>query len=484
MPQLFADCLNEVIEYLNDDKYSLHSCLLVNRLWCQVTVGILWRDCNNYSISDYRTLINCLPDESKKILKENGIIISTSHQIFNYAIFCKVLSISKVHEKIFHLLENQYNLLVEDLINYTHIIVQEICKMYMNQTSLKVLEYVQYSDSITYDIYPSPKGFLQNLTKLTFSSNISPELLINLAQTCHNLFLLDVIIIYHIPKELVDLITIQKNLKCFSMMIHDGLKDEIDSIPLLTMELPKTLTRFVVVGENYNISLSFLVNFTNLQELEISFDFSECIESFEKLQDAIFPQLQILIIKYACPRMEFLIKFLKNNGKNLKKIHIDVDDCESEISEDSENSINSLNLTIAKYCPNIRKLSTGFSDKALEMLKILFNNCQYLESIKIWCGGRFLNEKEALEAVLEYSKNIFEIILQYEFDVKFELLPSELESFFIDWKKRIPQKPLSFVIFDSEFCKNGLDKNVENMKIIEKYIKLGVVKNFEIDDYS
>ncbi|PKC50355.1 hypothetical protein RhiirA1_543890, partial [Rhizophagus irregularis] len=143
--------------------------------------------------------------------------------------------------------------------------------------------------------------------------------------------------------------------------------------------------------------------------------------------------------------MEFLIKFLKNNGKNLKKIHIDVDDCESEISEDSENSINSLNLTIAKYCPNIRKLSTGFSDKALEMLKILFNNCQYLESIKIWCGGRFLNEKEALEAVLEYSKNIFEIILQYEFDVKFELLPSELESFFIDWKKRIPQKPLSFV---------------------------------------
>ncbi|PKY30548.1 hypothetical protein RhiirB3_447690, partial [Rhizophagus irregularis] len=144
MPQLLADCLDEVIEYLNDDKYSLHSCSLVNRLWCKVTVGILWRDCNNYSISDYRTLINCLPDESKKILKENGIIISTSHEshpIFNYAIFCKVLSISKVHEKIFHLLENQNNLLFEDLINYTHIIVQEICKMYMNQTSLKVLEY-------------------------------------------------------------------------------------------------------------------------------------------------------------------------------------------------------------------------------------------------------------------------------------------------------------------------------------------------------
>ncbi|PKC64790.1 hypothetical protein RhiirA1_461924 [Rhizophagus irregularis] len=49
MPQLLADCLDEVIEYLNDDKYSLHSCSLVNRLWCKVTVGILWRDCNNYN---------------------------------------------------------------------------------------------------------------------------------------------------------------------------------------------------------------------------------------------------------------------------------------------------------------------------------------------------------------------------------------------------------------------------------------------------
>ncbi|PKC55385.1 hypothetical protein RhiirA1_475701, partial [Rhizophagus irregularis] len=91
---------------------------------------------------------------------------------------------------------------------------------------------------------------------------------------------------------------------------------------------------------------------------------------------------------------------------------------------------------------------------------------------------------EALETVLKYSKNIYEIILQYQFDLKFELFPSELESFFIDWKKRIPQKPLSFVIIDSAFCKNRLDKNVENMKIIETYTKLGVVKNFEIGDYS
>ena len=31
--QLSADCLNEIIEYLEKDKISLKSCLLVNRLW-------------------------------------------------------------------------------------------------------------------------------------------------------------------------------------------------------------------------------------------------------------------------------------------------------------------------------------------------------------------------------------------------------------------------------------------------------------------
>ena len=98
MSQLSADCLNEIFEYLDNEKFTLYSCILVNRLWCEVSVRILWKNVYNYNKRTYNTLISCLPNESKEILSKNGIIISTQTlkpPIFNYAGFCKVLIISQ-----------------------------------------------------------------------------------------------------------------------------------------------------------------------------------------------------------------------------------------------------------------------------------------------------------------------------------------------------------------------------------------------------
>ncbi|CAG8740536.1 5975_t:CDS:2 [Funneliformis caledonium] len=51
--QLLADCLNEVSEHLEDDKTSLHSCLLVNRLWCMVSARILWKTFWNFNMENF-----------------------------------------------------------------------------------------------------------------------------------------------------------------------------------------------------------------------------------------------------------------------------------------------------------------------------------------------------------------------------------------------------------------------------------------------
>src|SRR3954454_18168895 len=107
MSQLPADCLNEIFEYLADDKLTLHSCILVNIFWCEVSVRISWRNVGNYSTSNFSTLIACLTNESKEILYKNGIIISTpiyKFPTFNYASFCKILLISQVHYKLKQLL--------------------------------------------------------------------------------------------------------------------------------------------------------------------------------------------------------------------------------------------------------------------------------------------------------------------------------------------------------------------------------------------
>ncbi|POG65049.1 hypothetical protein GLOIN_2v1669850, partial [Rhizophagus irregularis DAOM 181602=DAOM 197198] len=110
---LQVDCLCEVFEYLEDDRPTLYSCLLVNRLWCKISVRILWRNIWNFDIyqkdslrvatSILSTLIACLPNESKELLHENNIFISTptfNPPLFNYARFCKVLSIDVVDDII------------------------------------------------------------------------------------------------------------------------------------------------------------------------------------------------------------------------------------------------------------------------------------------------------------------------------------------------------------------------------------------------
>src|SRR5689334_22534373 len=93
------DCLNDIIEYLENDEMSLGSCLLVNRLWCKVAVRILWRnvlDDMSYgahtSSSIISTLIACLPNESRDLLHKNGISIpipTPKSPLFNYISFIK-----------------------------------------------------------------------------------------------------------------------------------------------------------------------------------------------------------------------------------------------------------------------------------------------------------------------------------------------------------------------------------------------------------
>src|ERR1700722_18883163 len=118
--KLPVECLNEIFEHLEKDNITLHSCLLVNRLWCKVSVEILWRDIWNFTCFKFhlylRTLFTCLPDESKDLLYENGVHIPTpisKSPLFNYSSFCKVLSIPELINNI----DNYYeysNLLFEN----------------------------------------------------------------------------------------------------------------------------------------------------------------------------------------------------------------------------------------------------------------------------------------------------------------------------------------------------------------------------------
>jgi len=183
------------------------------------------------------------------------------------------------------------------------------------------------------------------------------------------------------------------------------------------------------------------------------------LKILKKLQHIIFPQLKILKFEYRCPKYEYLTRFLEINGKNLEEIYI-------------LDSNDSLNLVIASYCPNLRSLYAKFTDNEVETLKIILNCCQQLKSIKVRCNdSKYLNENDLLKVIAENSpKNFHELKICYTSYSQSDLLPEELEFFFISWTTRIPQKSLSLVLIDryNKFSD-------ENMKTIEKYIELGII---------
>ncbi|PKC66545.1 hypothetical protein RhiirA1_459595 [Rhizophagus irregularis] len=49
-------------------------------------------------------------------------------------------------------------------------------------------------------------------------------------------------------------------------------------------------------------------------------------------------------------------------------------------------------MALAKFCPNLKNLCTPFKNDESETLKIILNNCQYLEIIKVRYGDEWFND--------------------------------------------------------------------------------------------
>src|ERR1051326_6093504 len=181
MSQLPIDCFNEIFECLEKDKITLYSCLLVNRLWCEVSVRILWTSAWNYD-----TLTACLPNESKEILYKNGIITSTSTSkppLFNYVAFIRNLEIDKIIENT---LKNCKSATPLNLNYKKYAIVQEIYKLFDQIYSLKELHFysttVQNIPHVTPTLYLEAGDCLKHLSKLSCCSDIYPEFFYQLSQ--------------------------------------------------------------------------------------------------------------------------------------------------------------------------------------------------------------------------------------------------------------------------------------------------------------
>jgi hypothetical protein len=496
--QLPIDCLEEIIEHLEKDKITLHSCLLVNRLWCEISVRILWRNIWEFtniknSILKQRisnkilnTLITFLSNETKKNLSKNGIKmpkIKTKTPIFNYPSFCKVISIREIihiiiiNEKFYKTKKNlkeKYSLLTKEIIK---IFTKEITTLNNLTYYWEAKDYWNWNNYYNNDI-PIFEKFsggikcLKNLSELRCNTNIASELFYQLSTICFNIKLISIDFCGNgeISNGLKELIYVQQNLKYFYITSRNSAGYiNYENITNSLTKNSNNLIELKICGKRNEGPLPPIDKFLNLKEINLLFfKNDELLKNFHQIN---FLNLQILKLSIKNLQVDLLIKFLENNGKNLIQLYISY----------YNRSYDPLNLSIAKYCPNLKSLHSPFIKNEIETLKLIFINCQKLESINILCGSSYLKENEILNIISKFCpKNFHELKLRYCLDST--ILLKDLESFFIDWMNYIPQKSLLFIITKGHQNIISLMDKKENFELIEKYQKLGIIKFKKYND--
>ncbi|CAB4426533.1 unnamed protein product [Rhizophagus irregularis] len=101
------ELIYEIIKCFRNDFSTLHSCILVNRLWCRLAIPLLWEDpfsipTKNYNfIEIYLCTLN--DDDFKSKLSEYDIknyLFPYNSTLFNYPIFIKYLNTWKIISSI------------------------------------------------------------------------------------------------------------------------------------------------------------------------------------------------------------------------------------------------------------------------------------------------------------------------------------------------------------------------------------------------
>src|SRR5207248_5096055 len=123
--KLNKDVLFLIFYELQSDRRSLHSCLLVNRTWCETTVPILWKnpwlsleceETKSQTKSQFNVIISHLSNETKENLRNQGVNLPEILQkpFFNYIRFYRYLKLDDLENLIFNNVETSKAYIVMD----------------------------------------------------------------------------------------------------------------------------------------------------------------------------------------------------------------------------------------------------------------------------------------------------------------------------------------------------------------------------------
>ncbi|EXX53402.1 uncharacterized protein OCT59_012724 [Rhizophagus irregularis] len=487
MSKLNKDILFLLFEELRDDSKSLFSCLMVNRLWCETVIPVLWRnpwcyDINYHNKNYLFTIIaSYLSDDIKESLTRQGIQLpSFSYQqfLFDYLSFCRSINIAII---------NIITSIGSPLSYNQFILQQEFYGLFMKKfPELKYLDMRSIEHQIFY--FPDAKIRFESLSELTCDTSIDSSYFYGLAQLCQYIQRLIIINVdptdYH---SVAKLIGVQKNLNYFEWKDdHDiyAPGPDRDSYKEILLALEKNAN----IINHLNIYFIFisrtspkvLPKFHKLKSLITDFwPFSE-----EQLKMCVYRDLEILKINYYELKAASII--IENSEGHLKKIFLgptyELDEFYDYIDNFNDDSLIFI-CKVYQKCLLIEYLSLTFppSKQHFDEFERLLKICQNLKSLLL---AIYMNAYDVeTEEKLENGKKLLELLIRsaptnlkeirFLYDVEFSL--EVLEEFFENWRGRP-----AITILTCRF----IYKEENYVKLINKYKNDGVIKDFRCESFE
>jgi hypothetical protein len=462
MSNLNRDILYLIFEELKDDGNSLYSCLLVNKIWTNIIIPILWKNPWKYlkkeskNIILLKVIISHLSDEIRNNLKEQS---KFQKPIFNYISFCKYLDF----KVIINLINSIFNIRDKYMNEISDKYMNEIIKLFINENMRFTHLYIP--NQFNYKIYDIP-GFEYCFSGLEFLrcdlDNIDNQILEGLTRISktiknlefgssnNNTEMSGIIKLIEVQKKLnnVYYLTYQRN-ETLCKSLEESLIKHVDTIKYLKIN-----------GEPIT---KILLYFNNLISLEM--DDSICNTSWKHLENVILPNLKFLKAKRIPSK--YLAKLIENTNGKLNEISIN-------LLRYYDTNYKVLIQAISQNCPKLQYLMLMFKNRDIIELEKLLINCQNLNGLII-VANKF-------DIEFDWSK-LFEILTKSSpiclFKFKFYFYRyrtlSRLDSLnllFDNWKGRHPML-LQTVPMYSHI---NLEKY---FNLIEKYKEEGIVKKYE-----
>ncbi|GBB84114.1 hypothetical protein RclHR1_10750003 [Rhizophagus clarus] len=379
---LLKEIVLNIVEFLKDDRATLHSCILVNREWCKIVIPILWNDTfrrlkpfnnNGQSIEGKQiisTYTKLLSEESRNLLKKYGIKLVNNRKkpLFNYSEFLRHLDAYylKVYVRSWFYFTTRDDMDIARK-NYKTEQVQVMSFVLLNhfleQTpcliSLKVAS-TDITEAIIKALIDNPQAgrCLSNLKSFKQHYNVHPvstNLFSQLSGHAWNIQNIDVAIQTEIS-ELSTLIFNQKNLKRLTirnknvvfgsrMCKNYALSNKIKEIAPAISHQSTSMTHLKL--ESIKFPLGSLNQFKNLIELELKLCGynQEDLNTFTQIS---LDNLEIFIFESKYPiYLKSFVDLIRNSGKNLRKLTLH--GCQIEDPENAQKLI----ISLTKFSPNL-----------------------------------------------------------------------------------------------------------------------------------